>query len=211
MKKLIVGVAAAALIFSSAGCGTSRAAVPNASPHENQSPSEAATGGPTPSAVIAPTSSPAAVLAPSKSNVASTAGKILGTGTFRDGIAFEIRYRVVKASSQAVGAEDGKLVVLDLTVTNRSSAPIRVDSMGADIAYNLSAAVPPLAEQAVDPAAGINDVNVFDSAPLQPGSSQVLTNGYGLPTAAMSSVTAEVFGPDLDSDPVKVSGSLTGS
>lgn len=202
MKKPVVGMAVVALIYSCTACASSSAPTSAPVSGAGQTPSG------TVSAAAVPSPSSAAVLTQPKPNVASTAGKILGTGTFPDGVAFEIRYRVVKASPQAVGAEDGRIVILDLTATNHSSDPISLGAMGADIAYNLSEAVPPLAEQAIDPAVGVNDVNVFDPAPLQSGESRVLTDGYGIPAAAMNSVTVEVFGPDLGSDPIKVRGAL---
>jgi hypothetical protein len=213
VRKLVIGAAVAAFILSTTACGSSGSPAPVASPDGGQTPSHATapTATATGSAAAAPTPSATAILEPPIPNTPSAAGKILGAGTLPDGVAFEICYRVVQASPQAVGAEDGKIVILDLTATNHSSAPIRLGTMGADIAYDLTGAVPSLAEQATDPVAGINDVNVFSFEPLEPGKSLALTNGYGLPRSEMGSVAVEVFGPELGSGPVKVRGSFTSS
>jgi hypothetical protein len=178
---------AATAVFAAAlaGCsGTSNAV--------SQPPAPAAT-----SAAPAPAAAPASTPA---QDVAAFGGAV----TFPEGVKVTVSQpTAVKAAEFAAGAVEGKIVVLNLSVTNGSGKPLDGTMLSyPKVSYGASGAQ---AQNAFDSSAGLGAGML---STILPGETQTVKLGFGIPAAGFSAVRVEVSGPSFDDQPAVFKGAV---
>ena len=102
----------------------------------------------------------------------------------------------VTAAGNAAGAVEGKIVTIEVAVTNGSKQPINDAIMGApEVTYGAEGTA---AANAVDAQAGIG-MATFSG--IRPGETRTVKLGYGIPAAGFADVRMVVQPPNFDAAP----------
>ena len=118
---------------------------------------------------------------------AKTSAAFGDTITFPSGVAVKAEQPVtVTAAPNAAGAVQGKIVIIDVAVTNGSKELINDANMGAQGTA---------AQNAVDAQAGIG-MATFSG--IRPGETRTVKLGYGIPEAGLADVQMKVQAPNFD-------------
>lgn len=126
------------------------------------------------------------------------------TITFPSGVTVKAAQPVaVPAAQYAAGGVEGKIVTIDLSVTNNSKEPIQGGMMGfPNVRYGANGTS---AQSATDIQAGIG-AGSFST--ILPGETQTVKLGYGIPTAEFGNVRMEVNGPTYNDKPAIFKGAV---
>lgn len=182
MKATLALAAAVLAVGSLSACSSSG---PNTvTPAETSQAASASTPTPTPSPEV------------------KLSGAFGDTITFPSGVAVKAAPPVaVTAAQYAYGAVEGKIVTIDLSVTNGGKEPIEAGLMAFPrVTYGPQGTA---AQNANDIQAGIGAASL---STILPGETQTVKLGYGIPAAHYGEIRMEVNGPTFNDKPAIFKG-----
>lgn len=123
------------------------------------------------------------------------------TVKFPEGIAVTAKATLQTAGQYAAGAVEGKIVVVEVSVTNNSAEPFNAALTGYPKVTYGAKGLP--ADIAAD-----GDKTSGNIGNLLPGETQTATNGYGIPAAGLSDIRIEFNGPKFGDSPAVFKGAV---
>ncbi len=123
------------------------------------------------------------------------------TVKFPGGVALTAKASVQPAGPYAAGAVEGRIVIVEVTVTNNSTTPFNAALVAYPKVTYGAKGFP--AENAVD-----GDKTSGSIGNLLPGEAQTATSGYGIPSAGLADVRIEFSGPSHGDDPAIFKGAV---
>lgn len=120
---------------------------------------------------------------------------------FPEGISVTTKATIQAAGPYASGAVEGKIVVVEVSVTNNSTEPFNA-ALTAYPKVTYGAKGDP-AQHAFD-----GDKTGGNIGNLLPGETQTATQGYGIPAAGLSDLRVEFNGPKFGDNPAVFKGAV---
>lgn len=124
------------------------------------------------------------------------------TITFPSGVAVKVSQPVAVAADQyAYNAVEGRIVVVEIAVTNGSKEPLDGSLMGYPTVRYSAKGIE--ARSANDATIGSDSFST-----ILPGETQTVKEGYGIPAAGFADVRVEIRGPSLEDRPAIFKGAV---
>lgn len=150
---------------------------------------------------ITPGNTPATVKHAAAAATQTTPGaaRFGDTATFADGLKAVVTAHTIKAGQYAIGAKNGRIVVVTIKLNNPTKETINAGLVIPQVTYGTDGAA---AEPAED-----QTIPVSSTGNLLPGETRTTQEGFGVPTTGLNTVRVELGSPDM-SDPAVFKGAV---